>query len=323
MSMMNDVHDHVFSMDLNEVLKGLTSTPRRLPSTYLYDARGEELFRQIMQLPEYYLTRAEREIFQSDSAAILRSMGSTEVDIVELGAGDGSKTALLMKAAVDLQIRCRYIPIDIAQTALDALSQNIADMQLPVQVNPILGNYLEGLHTLHRSSHRAELVVFLGSNIGNFSQPDAINLLASVRSGMTEADRLLLGVDLRKDPRTVHAAYNDGRGLTAAFNVNLITRMNRELGCSAHEDDFAHYEAYDPILGEARSYLVSLRDQVLTFSNTTQNVALDQGSVILTEISKKYSLQEVDQLALQSGFVVDHVYTDTNHWFADVMLRPR
>ena len=185
-------------------------------------------------------------------------------------------------------------------------------------MEPVQGDYLDGLRSLHASSHRPELILFLGSNIGNYDDSEIVSLLHRIRSCVTNEDRLLLGVDLKKDPRVVHRAYNDHQGLTREFNLNLITRMQRELGASCRPEDFDHYESYDPISGEARSYLVSEIDQVITFASTDSTITMSAGDVILTEISRKFDLSELQQILSTTGWATMAVFQSPDGGFADL-----
>lgn len=311
-----------FSMDLDEVLEGLREQPRRISSKYLYDAAGEALFRQIMDLEEYYLTNAELEILQTHSDRIIEAVGQKMLDIVELGAGDGSKTRYLLEAALQQCDDLRYVPIDIAESAITALQGNMS-VQLPdLRVAPVVGDYLEGLRSLHAGGHRPELILFLGSNIGNYTIEETRGLLSSIRACVSVDDRLLLGIDRKKDPRVIYRAYNDAEGLTRAFNLNLITRMRRELGASCRIDDFDHYESYDPLTGEARSYLVSEVDQTITFAGTSQSVHLAQGEVILTEISRKFDIADIERDLHATGWKILQVFDADAGSFSDLLIAP-
>ncbi len=311
-----------FTMNLDEVIAGLRETPPRISSKYLYDANGEELFRRIMELDEYYLTRAELEVLSQQSHDIMSAVGHRDLDVVELGAGDGSKTRFLLEAAMDACSDVRYVPIDIAESALNAVRTTMRSAIPELTMEPVRGDYLEGLRSLHASSNRPELILFLGSNIGNYDNEEVSSLLLRIRSCVTEADRLLLGVDLKKDPRVVHRAYNDQQGLTREFNLNLVTRMQRELGASCRPEDFDHYESYDPISGEARSYLVSEVDQVITFSGSDARITMSAGDVILTEISRKFDLHKLQQILNTVGWSTVDVFQSADGGFADLLLAP-
>ena len=320
---MNDTQVHTsFRMELDDVLEGLSQAPKQISSKYLYDAAGESLFRQIMELDEYYLTRAELAVLQEHGPAILNVVAHSELDIVELGAGDGSKTRFLLEAALDQCSDVRYVPIDIAESAMEALQRNMQREIPALNVEAVLGDYLEGLRSLHASSSRPELILFLGSNIGNYSREEVEELLSSIRECVAVEDRLLLGVDLKKDPRVIHRAYNDGAGLTRAFNMNLIERMRRELGASCRSHDFDHYESYDPLSGEARSYLVSEIDQTISFAGTPREVHLRRGEVILTEISRKFDLDDLADEVSAAGWSVVDAFTTKDGGFADLLLAP-
>jgi len=305
-----------------QVVAGLTAARKWLPTNLLYDHVGEALFRNIMQLPEYYLTQVEVEILQMNAAAVATAFGTdAALSVVELGAGDGSKSMLLLAAFAAAGAEVEYIPIDIAPTALDALTANVRERFAGLKISPRCGDYLTELHALHQSDHRPELILFLGSNIGNYADAEAIALLKSLRREMSADDAILCGFDLRKDPWLVHQAYNDRFGLTRAFNLNLITRLNREYGGDAQIDQFDHYEHYDPIAGEARSYLVSRKQQTVHYGHLDLTVDFARNEPIATEISRKYDLDEIDALAAAAGLERSHCWLDCRHHFADVLLR--
>lgn len=311
-----------FIMDLGEVLDGLRLHPRRISSKYLYDAAGEALFRQIMDLEEYYLTAAEAEILQRDSARIIQQVDQEVLDIVELGAGDGSKTRYLLHAAQAVCKDLRYVPIDIAESAISALQSHLWPTLPDLALAPVVGDYLEGLRSLHASGNRPELILFLGSNIGNYTADETRELLASIRACVTANDRLLIGFDRKKDPRIIHRAYNDAKGVTKAFNLNLVERLRRELGASCHAGDFDHYESYDPVTGEARSYLVSEVDQTISFAETSETVTLRRGEVILTEISRKFDLEEIASVLEETGWRITDIFDTSDVGFTDVLAAP-
>lgn len=305
-----------------EVAAGLEARPRRLPTKYLYDRRGEELFREITRAPEYYLTDCEREILAGAAPQILAGWQPTgPCDVVELGAGDGEKTHLLLEEALRLGIPARYVPVDIARSALDALVERLSDALPALPIEPVCADYTSALQALRAHSSRPQLLLFLGSSIGNYPDPDAASLLRGVRMQMAAGDAFLVGFDLRKDPWIVHAAYNDTRGLTRAFNLNLLHRLNRELGADFRVDAFDHYETYDPVSGVASSFLISLQRQRVRIEALQRSYDFERWEPIRTEISRKYSREEVERLAGHAGLAVAGWFTDSRGFFADALLR--
>ncbi len=304
------------------VFEGLQSEPKRLESRYFYDERGDALFREITGLPEYYLTACEREILARQPEAMLADYDPGKaLDVVELGAGDGTKSRYLLEAALSKGLDLRYIPIDISPDALAHLSEHMCARLPGLAVAPSCGDYLTSLHALHEKSSRPELLLFLGSNIGNYPDDEAVALLKGLADEMTPQDRILLGCDLRKDPWTIHRAYNDSAGLTRAFNLNLLERINRELGGNFDPGGFDHYEPYDPVAGVAASFLVSLVQQTVTIDALGEEFEFEPFELIHTEISRKYSLDEIDQLAGQSGLSTVRTFQDRREYFADVLMR--
>ncbi len=306
------------------VLEGLQSSPKRLESKYLYDDRGDGLFREITELPEYYLTACELEILYARSHLILKDYeAGAPLDVVELGAGDGTKSAYLLEEALRRELDLKYIPIDISPAALDCLSEHMADRLPQLEVAPLCGDYLTSLHQLHEKSSRPELLLFLGSNIGNYSDDDAVGLLRQLAHAMVHDDRILVGFDLRKDPNLIHRAYNDEAGVTREFNLNLLRRINRELGADFDLDRFDHYEHYDPVAGEALSFLVSLSRQTVTIEALEQSFPFTRHELVHTERSRKYSPFEIETLARQSGLGIVRTLYDTREYFTDVLMAKR
>lgn len=308
----------------DDVRAGLSACPKRLESKYFYDERGDALFRRITRTREYYLTRCESEILDVSAEAIMRSFGAEEpFDLVELGAGDGSKTSRLLEVAVELQPRARYVPVDIAESALRDLAQRLQGRLPALPVEPRWGDYTEALRELRAVPGRPELVLFLGSSIGNYTDEQAARLLASLGADMSDCDALLVGFDLRKHPRVIHDAYNDSLGLTREFNLNLLRRINRELGGRFALDRFDHFETYDPVAGVASSYLVSLDDQDVWIEALDSTYRFRRWELTHTEISRKYSLDEIEAIADRAGLEVVRRFFDHRGYFVDVLMRPQ
>ena len=273
-----------------------------------------------MSSPEYYLTNAENEIFSKQRKAIIEEF-TPAADIVELGAGDGRKTRLLLAEHLARGAFC-YVPIDISGNSLAGLQQRMHEWLPDLDIMPVTGEYLEALDRLPaRSDHR--VFMFLGSNIGNFTPAQAAQFLAHIHAHMCPEDRLLIGFDLKKDPQVILAAYNDGAGHTRAFNLNLLVRINRELDGNFDLEQFEHYPCYDPQTGACKSYLVSRRHQSVHLRKPEERFEFTAGECIFMEISQKYSIQELQELAHKSGFEVQASFTDTRSYFADQVWKPR
>ncbi len=313
----SQVHIQLDNSFLTDVIEGLDKKHKSLPSKYFYDEKGDRLFQEIMALDEYYLTRAEHEIFCSQKANILDifSPDGEPFNLVEFGAGDGFKTKVLLKYFSDQNVDLEYLPIDISQNALDGLEADLSKSIPDLKSIGLQGDYFEVLERLTHSSNKKNILLFLGSNIGNFNQKQALDFLSRLRSDLNKGDLILIGVDLKKNPEQILAAYNDSRGVTAEFNLNLLSRINKELDANFDLSKFKHHAVYDPASGECRSYLLSLEKQQVTIAG--QTFCFDLWEAIHTEISKKYSIDEIHELASATGFKIKSDLKDSNHFFVD------
>lgn len=300
-----------------EVLQGLTAKNKRLSSKYFYDEKGDELFRQIMQLDEYYLTRKELEIFTTHKEAILTAIDQDEpFRIIELGAGDGSKTKVLLKHFLDQQVDFRYSPVDISGNVLQILEDNLLRELPDLKIESYQGDYFDALQSMAQNPER-DIVFFLGSNIGNFPEKEAKRFLRKLRSFLNPKDLLFMGVDLKKDPSLILNAYNDAQGVTTEFNFNLLDRINRELEGNFDRNQFLHYPYYNPHTGECRSYLISKKDQTVKVAG--ELIHFRAWETIFMEVSKKYDTLQLEKLARKSGFSFLNEFQDAQGWFADVL----
>ncbi|GAB2802169.1 L-histidine N(alpha)-methyltransferase [Rhabdobacter roseus] len=300
-----------------DVRRGLLAAQKAIPSKYFYDDAGSRLFQDIMQMPEYYLTRSEMEILSLHPAAIAAALRfSGPFTIVELGAGDGLKTKELLKYLVGQSAQVKYLPIDISGEAMQQLQHKLATSLPDLDVQPEVGDYFEVLERLDLGQ-QPSLFLFLGGNIGNYEPEAALALLRLIHRYMQPGDQLLTGFDLRKNPRTIQLAYDDPHGITRAFNLNLLWRINRELGGTFEPDKFDFYCFYNPYNGEVRSALVSLTEQQVRVKALDLTVHFRQNELIKTELSRKYTLEEVDALAAASGFHVEQHFFDCKHYFTD------
>lgn len=307
-----------------DVLAGLSAMPKHLSSKYFYDDEGSRLFQEIMKLPEYYLTSCEHEIFSNQADDIYSSLanGGSPFDLIELGAGDGTKTAVLidhfLKAGGDIS----YSPIDISQEALDALTARFMAEFPDLKMAARNGDYFKILDELKTGGRRRKVLLFLGSNIGNFSREQSIDFFLSLRAVMDDDDLLFIGFDLQKDPHVIANAYDDAAGVTARFNLNLLKRINRELGGNFDLDKFTHYANYRPIEGSARSFLVSREPQSVRIEALGRDFEFDQWESVFMEISQKYSLPMIDDLAAESGFEIKQNFFDNRRYYCDSLWRP-
>lgn len=311
----------VLSDFARDTLSGLSEKPKRLSSKYFYDRKGDALFQDIMHMPEYYLTDAEFEIFQNYAGEILSFATEKAFDLIELGAGDGLKTKVLLTELKESKADFRYIPVDISQNALTGLKNDLQISMPEVNVQTRQGDYFAVLEDLKHLSSRQKLVLFLGSNIGNYTREEARNFLSHLSNALVPGDRVLLGVDLKKDPAVIQAAYDDAAGITAAFNLNLLERMNRELGADFVIENFKHWETYNPVTGETKSYIVSKKEQAVNIADLDKSFNFEAWEAIWVELSQKYSTAELEELFSQTGFTVEKYYSDSKNYFSDVMLK--
>lgn len=306
-----------------DVLAGLSSEPKFLSSKYFYDDEGSRLFQEIMQLPEYYLTRAEFEIFRTQTGEIFEAFanGNSEFDVIELGAGDGTKTAVLIDYFLGQTTDFSYSPIDISREALDILSAKFRKKFPKLLMNPKTGDYFNILETLKTASSRRKILLFLGSNIGNFSRVQNLEFLSHLRGVMNKDDLLFIGFDLQKDPDVILRAYDDAQGVTAEFNLNLLKRINRELGGNFDLEKFSHYAVYQPIECAARSFLISRQEQTVFIEALDQSFYFKAWEPIFMEISQKYDLEMIEDLARESGFEVKQNFFDGRKYFVDSLWK--
>ena len=285
-----------------DVKKGLSAQQKRVHSKYFYDALGDKLFQEIMKLPEYYLTNSELEIFKNQSAHILDEFNTDGnfFDLIEFGAGDGTKTKLLIKGLLENGAEFRYLPIDISKDVLVELEKDFQNEFPGLKIAPQNQDYFSALDYIYSESDNPKLVLFLGSSIGNFNSESAVEFLSSLNSKLKSGDQALIGFDLRKNPNVILNAYNDSKGITRAFNLNLLSRINRELNADFDLSKFEHYPFYDPETGLAKSYIVSLELQEVYIQRIGLNVHFDAGECIHTEISKKFTINEIQDISSET-----------------------
>jgi L-histidine N-alpha-methyltransferase len=305
----------------NDVLAGLRARPRRLSSVYFYDDAGSALFERITRLPEYYLTRVEHEILETHADSIIEPVLDEPCCIVDLGAGDGVKTRILLERIHARGGDVRYAPVDVSAAALWSAEQRM-QQQLPwLRVDPIHADYVAGLARV-RAAHpgRRLLVLWLGSSIGNFAHDQAVAMLRGLTAACDESDMLLIGFDLLKDPKMLVAAYDDSEGVTAQFNFNLLRRINRELSADFDPDAFIHHATFSPDHARMESYLISRKRQTVNVAG--QMFQFEAWEPIHTEVSCKYGDPEIESLLTAAGLHCRKRYTDSGERFADVACSP-
>lgn len=309
----------------SDVDKGLTSTMKYLPSKYFYDEKGDALFVKIMNMPEYYLTRAEHEIFKVQTSDIIESFGFDKnqyFELIELGAGDGTKTIELLKHLSQEDFQFEYIPIDISLNALTILEDSLTKELPGLKVTKELGTYFNVLKTL-KNSHHPKVVLFLGSNIGNMSDDQAKDFVTKLSNFLNDGDKVLLGVDLIKPTEIVLPAYNDCQGITRDFNLNLLERINRELGGNFDINNFYHQPEYDENSGFAKSFLVSEINQTVSIEVLDKDFHFKEGERIFTEVSRKYNDAILKEILSESELKIKNQFTDSSNYFADYILEKR
>lgn len=300
-----------------DVISGLKRDPKQLDSKYFYDEKGDRLFQSIMEMPEYYLTDCEMDIFKNKTEQLVESITAANIpfDLIELGAGDASKSAHLLKFMAEEKIDFTYMPIDISGNILTVLNNNLKQKIPSLNIKVLHGDYFKMLDKAMNLSDKRKVVLFLGGNIGNMEMDDAYTFCTLLRQKLNKGDILITGFDLKKNPHTILNAYNDARGLTASFNLNLLARINRELKADFNIANFQHYQSYDPLSGACKSYLISLIKQTVDIGEEKFN--FKQNEAIYMEISQKYKQEDIDKLSSQTGFSILSQIADANNWFVD------
>ncbi len=303
----------------NDVIKGLSGTPKRLNSMYFYDAVGDKIFQELMACPEYYPTSCEMEIFSTKTAALAQTImtDGNGFDLIELGAGDATKSTYLLKYLVNQQADFTYLPIDISANVINYLNVKLPLTIPGLKITGLNGEYFDMLKKAASLSNRRKVVLFMGSNIGNMPVAEANQFCKTLREHLNPGDMALIGFDLKKSPKTILAAYNDSEGITKRFNLNLLLRINRELGGNFDVSQFDHYATYDPETGACKSYLISLKDQIVTIDKETIRFVKDE--YIYMEISQKFTIMQTDQMAANTGFRPVDRFFDIKKWFVDAV----
>lgn len=302
-----------------DVINGLRTAPKRLNSKYFYDANGDKLFQELMNCEEYYPTNCELEIFTDQTAGICNAMiadGDT-FDLIELGAGDAMKSTFLLKYLLEHDAKFSYLPIDISANVISYLNITLPVTLPGLQVTGLNGEYFDMLKKAAAISKRRKVVLFLGSNIGNMPVADAEKFCQELRKHLSPGDMVLIGVDLKKNPKTILAAYNDKEGITKRFNLNLLERINRELMGDFDLSKFEHYPTYDPETGACKSYLVSTAGQQVKIGK--EHIHFQKDEYIYMEISQKYTVMQTNQLAEYAGFKPIQLFFDSKKWFVDAV----
>src|SRR5262245_18470906 len=304
-----------------DVLVGLSSTPKSISSKYFYDERGSELFRQISLLPEYYLTERELEIIDHRWANVAAAAGDRPFNLVELGAGFSQKSLLLLERFAEAGLTFRYVPIDISESAMVGLIDSLGQLYPQLEVTGLVTEYFNGLRWLNRRYRRRNLVLFLGSSSGNFNHERSCFFLRSLWNSLNHDDVALIGFDMKKDTNLLLRAYSDSEGVTGEFNLNLLTRINRELGANFDLSKFRHFATYNVSSGAMESYLVSQEKQIVFIEAIGRSFRFEPWEALHTEYSYKYLTSDIERLAEETGFEVDQHIFDSRNYFADSVWR--
>lgn len=306
---------------LNDVLTGLKAHKKSLSSKYFYDETGDYIFQQIMDMEEYYLTNAEMEILkdQSETLSDLIVAEGSAFDLIELGAGDATKSIHLLKSLLSREVDFTYLPIDISAHVISDLEETLPTKLPNLKMEGLNGDYFAMVKKANALSSRRKVLLFMGANIGNMNTTEAEDFCRALRSELSTDDLLIIGFDLKKNPQQILAAYNDAAGITRSFNINLLHRINKELQANFVVENFDHYATYDPETGACKSYLISLTDQLVNVGS--EEIHFLENEHIYMEISQKYALPETDQLAGKTGFIpVAHLF-DQRRYFVDAIWK--
>ena len=306
---------------VNDVLIGLSQPLKWLPSKYIYDKQGSKLFQEIMKLPEYYLTRTEIEILNSKKRQIAEKIGDKEFNLIELGCGDGKKTRIILDEFLRNKHRFHFHPIDISESSISDFMDSLRSQYPDLRSEGLVSDYFEGLYWLSEQNHRKNVVLFLGSNIGNFTPLKAGVFLSSLWKALNNDDLVFIGFDLKKNIDMMVRAYNDKNGVTAAFNKNLLKRINRELKGNFELDQFEFYATYDAVEGAIQSYLISKKKQDVFIGELKWLFSLKSQEPIHTESSYKYLTSDIEDMADKNNFKIIENYFDSNKYFVNSLWK--
>ena len=306
----------------NHVAEGLSAKSKFLSSRYFYDKKGDAIFQQIMAMPEYYLTNSEMEIFTEQATDIISAFGMQKdqpFELIELGAGDGTKTIKLLTELENKNYHFEYLPVDISENALTQLKDSLSNQLPKLRINPKQGEYFKVLEEL-LISDKPKIILFIGSNLGNMPDEVANAFLKSLSSYLKKQDKILLGLDLIKSVDIILPAYNDSTGITRDFNLNLLTRINRELGGNFNLQHFSHQAEYSQETGITKSFIKSDIAQKVTISSINKTFDFCKDELIHTEISRKYNDSILNMVLGGTNLSVVEKFTDQKQYFTDFLL---
>lgn len=302
-----------------DVIQGLTQSPKRLPSKYFYDDRGSELFEQICQLPEYYPTRTETWILKQYATEIAQTTGACE--LIELGSGSSTKTRLLLDAYQQQKDVCQYVPIDVSSGILKSSAIQLQKDYPNLKIKGLVGTYEQALTQFKKDSDEIRMIFFLGSSLGNFSPSYCNDFFKKITSVLTKGDYFLLGVDLQKSPEILEVAYNDSQGVTAQFNLNILSHLNQKFQGNFDLDQFTHQAIYNDIDHQIEMYLTCQDEQSISLKKLDLAIKLNNQEKILTEISRKFDLEQITKALEFKGLKTIKIFTDPHQWFGLILCR--
>lgn len=307
------------SLFAKDTLKGLTAQNKYLLTKYFYDQNGSKIFQQIMRMPQYYPTDCEMEIFSQQGIAISKSMipAQAPFEMIELGSGDGLKTKILLKSLMLMQLNFTYTPVDISTHALQELESDLEKQFPGISIKKKAGDFFQIMKDLSAQNGTPKVLLFLGSNIGNFMSEER-DVFLKLLSGMTtKGDKVLMGFDLKKSPDIISEAYNDPAGHTRDFNLNHLQRINHELDADFDISQFYHHTSYNPFTGSMKSYLLSKIEQTVTLGALDKKIFFGKWEPIFMELSQKFNYEDIHLLAREYGFEVRQNFTDNKNYFTD------
>jgi L-histidine N-alpha-methyltransferase len=302
-----------------DVANGLSTNPKYLPTRYIYDDEGSRLFERIMQQEEYYLTNAEIDLLEQHKANYCELLQPQPVDVVELGAGNGEKTSILLEYFVNTGCRFNFRPLDISKQAIDRLTQLMGEKLPSLTCQGMVADYFEGLDWLNTYNDNKRLVLFLGSNIGNFEPQQRQDFLQALKGSLNRGDQVAIGFDFKKETSYINKAYNDANGVTEAFNKNILKRVNAELGGDFDPQQFKFYAAYNPFQGAVQSTLMAKKAQQVKIEALDQSFRFDEWEPVHTESSYKFSENEIKHLADENGFYQEALWKDSRSMYGNAI----
>ncbi len=301
------------------VLEGLSSEPKRLPSWLIYDDLGSEIFTEITQLPGYHPAQCEIEIFHNHKQAVTETFSERPFRVIELGAGDGGKTQILLEHLIHSQLEFEYVPIDISEGAIKNLVASLESRysQSAMSVRGVAADYFDGLRAIKEESHVRNIVLFLGSTIGNMELPLAEFFVRKLRESLNDGDYVMIGFDLMKSPKSLYAAYNDATGVFERFNLHLLDILNRKLGANFVSEHYVQQGHYNPRSHAVESHIYSTQEQVVFIEKLEKEFSFAAWESMQTEHSYKYTLSEIESLAENSGYRIVRQLFDAHRHFVD------